>query len=116
MKFLMRIIISAFAVVITAYVLPGVQVDTFLTALMVAALISVLNIFLRPVLIILTIPITFLTLGLFLLFINAFIIMVVSRLADGFSVNNIWWALLFSICLSIVVTVLESLNSAFDKK
>lgn len=115
MKFLMKIVVSGFAVVISSYLLPGVTIDSFLTALVVAFLIALLNVFLKPVLILLTIPITVFTLGLFLLVINAIIILIVSNLTNGFYVDGLWWALLFSIILSIVMSILESFNKPFEK-
>ncbi|MEI6576061.1 MAG: phage holin family protein [Bacteroidota bacterium] len=110
MPWIIRIIVSAFAVIISSYLLPGVHVDGFLTALLVAAILSLLNAFLRPILILLTIPITFVTMGLFLLVINAFMIIITDHLLDGFSVKNFWWALLFSLVLTLVTDLLDKLN------
>jgi len=110
MPWFIRILVSAFAVIITSYVLPGVHIDGFLTAIIVAVILSVLNAVLKPILILLTIPITFLTLGLFLLVINAFMIILTDKLIDGFSVNNFWWALLFSLVLTLVTDLLDRLN------
>lgn len=110
MPWFIRIIVSAFAVIISTYILPGVHIEGFLTALIVAAILSLLNAILRPILIILTIPITFITFGLFLLVINAFIILITDKLIDGFSVNNFWWALLFSLVLTLVTDLLDKLN------
>lgn len=107
MNFLLKTLISTFAVFITAYILPGVSIDGFLTAIIVACCLSLLNTFLKPILIILTIPITIFSLGLFLLVINAFMILIASKFIDGFVVNSFWWALLFSIILSIVTSLLE---------
>jgi putative membrane protein len=112
MKILVKIIISAFAVMLTSYLLKGVQVDNFLTALIVAAVLALLNNLLKPILIILTIPITFFTFGLFLLVINASMIMLASNIVKGFKVDGFWWALGFSIILSIITGILQS----FDKK
>lgn len=110
MPWFIRILVSAFAVIITSYVLPGVHIDGFLTAIIVAVILSILNAVLKPILILLTIPITFLTLGLFLLVINAFMIILTDKLIDGFSVNNFWWALLFSLILTLVTDLLDRLN------
>jgi len=112
MRILVKIIISAFAVMLTSYLLKGVKVDGFLTALIVAAVLAVLNNLLKPLLIILTIPITFFTFGLFLLIINAAMIMLASNIVPGFTVDGFWWALGFSIILSIITGILQS----FDKK
>ncbi|MFY9307497.1 MAG: phage holin family protein [Bacteroidia bacterium] len=112
MKFIIQLIISTLAVLITSYLLPGVEVQdsNFFTALIVAAVLSFLNAVVKPIMIILTIPITFVTLGLFLLVINAFIIMLAAKLVDGFHVNGFWWALLFSLILSMVTSILESIG------
>lgn len=110
MPWFIRILVSAFAVIISSYLLPGVHIDGFLTAIIVAAILSILNAVLKPILILLTIPITFLTLGLFLLVINAFMIILTDKLIDGFVVDNFWWALLFSLVLSLVTNLLDRLN------
>jgi putative membrane protein len=110
MNTLIKIIISAFAVIISSYLLRGVTVDTFITALIVAAVLAVLNSIVKPVLIILTIPITFFTFGFFLLVINAAMILLTSRIVSGFKVDGFWWALGFSIILSLVTAILESFN------
>ena len=112
MNFLVKLLISTLAVIITAYLLPGVEVknDSVFIAIIVAAVLAFLNSILKPILIFLTIPITVFSLGLFLLVINAFIIMLADKLVDGFAVKNFWWALLFSIVLSIVNGILSRLG------
>lgn len=110
MNFLVKLLLSAIAVVITAYLLPGVDVSGFLIAILVAAFLSFLNAIVRPILVILTIPITIVSLGLFLLVINAIIILIADAIIPGFNVNGFWWALLFSIILAIVNSVFESLS------
>lgn len=114
MKWLTSILLSAIAVLISAYILPGVSVVSFWSALWVALILSILNVTVKPLLIIFTIPITFLTLGLFLLVINAVIILLADYFISGFEVDGFWWALL----LSVVLAVLNSLFSEFksDKK
>ena len=107
MKFFLKVLVSAIAVFISAYLLPGVSVDPFTTAIVVAFVLAILNALLRPVLIILTIPVTVMSLGLFLLVINAFIIQLAAYVVRGFDVMNFWWALLFSVILSIVTWVLD---------
>lgn len=109
MRFIIRIIITALAVVICSYLLPGVSVEGGLTALIVAAVLALLNAFVKPLLVILTIPITIFTLGLFLLVINALMILLVAEIVHGFHVSGFWSALLFSIVLTIVVSLLNSL-------
>jgi len=115
MRFIVRIIITALAVVIASYILPGVNVDGGLTAILVAVVLSLLNAFIKPLLIILTIPITVVTLGLFLLVINALMILAVAEIVHGFHVGGFWYALLFSIVLTIVVSLLNALVRSEDK-
>lgn len=107
MNFLVKTLITTFAVVITSYLLGGVAVDSFITALVVAFVLGVLNMILKPILILLTIPVTIMSLGLFLLVINAFIIQLAAYFVKGFDVASFWWALLFSIILSVVSWFLE---------
>ena len=114
MNFLAQLIVSALAVIITSLILPGVHIDSPLTGVVVAAVLAVLNAIVKPILVILTIPITVVTLGLFLLVINAGIILLVSHLVDGFNVEGFWTALFFSIILSLVTSVFNGLNR--DKK
>ncbi len=102
-------LLSALAVMITAYLLPGVKVENFFVALVAAVVIGIVNTVLRPMLLILTLPVTILTLGLFALVINALLILLVSSIVPGFSVANFWWALLFSIVLTIVNFFLRAL-------
>ncbi|MBS4014374.1 MAG: phage holin family protein [Bacteroidetes bacterium] len=106
-KFIFKVIISSFAVVITSYLMPGVYVESYITAIIVALVLAFLNTILKPILIILTIPVTVFSLGLFLLVINAFIIQVTAYFVDGFEVNGFWAALFFSIILSLITWVLE---------
>ena len=109
MKLILRILLSALAVVILAKMLPGVDVDSYTTAIIVAIVISLLNFIIKPLLIILTVPVTILTLGLFLLIINALIILMADGLIGGFNVDSIWWALLFSLLLSLLQSIFYSL-------
>ena len=109
MKLILRILLSALAVVILAKILPGIGVDSYTTAIIVAIVLSLLNFIVKPILVILTLPITILTLGLFLLIINAIIILLADNLISGFEVTNIWWALLFSLLLSFLQSILYSI-------
>lgn len=109
MKFIIKILISSFAVLITSKVLPGIQIDTFYTAVWVALVLGVLNSILKPVLVVLTIPITILTLGLFLLVVNAMIILLVDYFVTGFNVSTVGYAILFSLVLSVIQPVLQKL-------
>jgi putative membrane protein len=110
MNFLLRLIISAIVAFGLSYVLPGIHIDSFITALLVAFVLALLNGIVKPILIVLTLPITLITLGLFLFVINAFMIMLGTKLVNGFTVDGFWWALLFSILLSIVSSFLYSVS------
>ena len=109
-------LLSALAVVILAKILPGVSVDTYVTALIVAVVLSILNILVKPILIILTLPVTIITLGLFLLVINALIILMADYFIPGFDVSSFWWALLFSLLLSLLQSIFYSLLKEDRKK
>jgi putative membrane protein len=88
--------------VLASYLLSGVSVEGYLDALIVAVVLTIANWFVKPILVIFTIPLTVATLGLFLLVINAIIILLVDWLVPGFYVANFWWALAFSIILSLI--------------
>lgn len=110
MAILLNLLVSSIAVFATAYILPGIKVNDFFTAIVVAIVLGVINAFLKPVLIILTLPINVLTLGLFTFVINALLIMLTSFLVPGFYVANFWWAILFSLVVSLVSSFLNSLS------
>ena len=95
-------LINTLAVIVLAYLLPGIYVEGILTAAIVALVLGVLNTIVRPLLIILTIPVTIMTLGLFLLVINVIIVELADYFVDGFRVSGFLWALLFSFGLSII--------------
>lgn len=107
MKFFLKVLVTSLAVVVATFVLPGVDLQNFLTAILVAFVLALLNMLLKPLLVLLTIPVTVLTFGPFLLVINAFIVQIADFLIGGFEVRNFWWALLFSILLSLVTYLLE---------
>ncbi len=107
MNLIIRLLINALIILGLAWALPGIGVESYWTALIVAIILGLLNIFIKPVLVILTIPVTILTLGLFLFVINALIIMLAGYLIDGFSVDGFWWALLFSILMTVLNSALE---------
>src|SRR5690606_8357985 len=92
-----------------AYLLSGVSVTDYGTAILVALVLAIVNVVVKPILVILTIPITILTLGLFLLVINAVIILLVDNVIGGFEVDGFWWALLFSLVLSIFNSIFNDL-------
>lgn len=116
MKYIFNLLLTALAVFILENILPGIDVDGFGTAIWVAFALSLLNLFVKPLLILFTLPVTILTLGLFLLAINAFIIQMAGSLIDGFYVKSFWWALLFSLLLSFLQSFLQSLTREESKK
>lgn len=112
MGILINWVVSALAILAAAYLLPGVHVASFVAALVVALVLGIINAVLKPILLLLTLPINILTLGLFTFVINALIILLVANLVTGFSVDGFWWALIFSIVLSIINSFLHSLNKS----
>ena len=102
MRILLRWIIMAAAVLIAAYLIPGVRIASFFTALWVALFLGIVNVLLRPILILITLTINILTLGLFTFVINAALILLASYFVKGFQVAGFWWALAYGIVLSIV--------------
>jgi putative membrane protein len=108
-------ILTAVAVLIVSYLLPGVQVDDFFSAFILAIVLALLNSFLKPIFVILTIPFTIITFGLFLLVIDTIIILIAGSFIDGFGVDGFWWALLFSILLSITTSLLTDLSGKNKK-
>lgn len=116
MNGIVRFLLSGLAVLLTAYLLPGVHVDHYGYALLAALLISLANVLVKPILIILTIPITIITLGLFLLVINALIILLVESIMPGFNVDGFWWALAFSLILSIFNSMFSELMGGKEKE
>ncbi|WP_243372008.1 phage holin family protein [Geotalea sp. SG265] len=102
MGFILSWLISALAIAITAYLLPGVRLSGFLAAMGTAAVLGLVNAIIKPLLLILTLPITIITLGLFTLVINAVLIMLTSAIVPGFEVSGFWQALLFSLVLVVV--------------
>ncbi len=113
MNFIVRLLITAAAAYGLSKVLTGVHIDDFTTAIIFALVLGILNLLVKPILVILTIPVTIITLGLFLLVINAIIILIADKLMDGITIDGFWWALIFSLILSLVSSVLTSL---VDKK
>lgn len=102
MTFLISWLISAVAIVITAYLLPGVRLSGFFAALVTALVLGLINTFIKPLLLLLTLPLNILTLGLLTFVINALLIMLTSSVVPGFVVTGFGWALLFSLILSII--------------
>ena len=109
MNLILRFLLNGLAVLATAYLLPGVDVTDYQTALITALVLSIANIIIKPLLILFTIPITVMTLGLFLLVINAIIILLVDHFVSGFSVDGFWWALAFSLIMSIFNGIIDNI-------
>lgn len=115
MKFLIKVFFTWLAVIIASYLVPGVHVSDFITALVTATVLTLLNAFIRPILIVLTIPFTIFTLGLFLFIINAFIVMIGDKFVDGFQVDSFGSALVFSLIVSITVSLLGAMDKKYNK-
>ncbi|HPJ52755.1 MAG TPA: phage holin family protein [Flavobacteriales bacterium] len=122
MNLLVRLIIATLAVLITDLLLPGVSLgdmgttNGLITALLVAAVLGLLNSIVRPLLILLTLPVTLVTLGLFILVINAAMVLLADRLIDGFTVNGFWWALAFSVVQWLVQGFLNTLDGGKGRR
>jgi putative membrane protein len=116
MIYIIKLIINTLAILISAYIIPGVIVSDFLTAFLVAIVLSILNVFFKPLFILLTLPLTFFTFGLFLLFVNAFMILVADYLINGFEVGSFWNAFLFSLLLWMINSLLDKIRQYDEKK
>jgi putative membrane protein len=115
MNGIVRFLLNGVAVLLTGYLLQsGVHVENYGNALLVVVVLAIANVIVKPILILFTIPITVVTLGLFLLVINALIILLVDYFIAGFTVDGFWWALGFSLILSIFNSIVTDLTK--DKK
>lgn len=110
MGVIFNLLIGSLAVLISAYIVPGIRVANFFTAMVVVVVLGLLNIFIKPLLILFTLPINILTLGLFTLVINTIIIILASKIVPGFSVASFWTAFIFSLILSLVNYFLHTLT------
>ncbi len=108
--FLTQVMIMTLAAILAAYFLPGVHIDSVVAAILTAVVIALLNAFIRPILIVITLPFTIFSMGLFLIVINALIILMASGLVSSFHVDNFWSALLFSLLLTAFDYLLEIPN------
>jgi putative membrane protein len=102
MKLILKLLVATIAVFVSAYIIPGVSVDSYVTALIVAVVLGLLNTFIKPILVILTLPVTIITLGIFYLLINALMVIITASLVKGFQVETIIAALLFGISVSVI--------------
>ncbi len=112
MKYFIQWILSSLAIMISAYLLPGVHVSSFWAALVAALVIGILNVLIKPILIVLTLPINILTLGLFTFVINALLILLASSIVKGFEVQSFGWAFLFAIVLAILNWFFSTMKSS----
>lgn len=108
--FAAQVVVMTLSAILASYLLPGVHINSVWTAIVTAVVIALLNSFIRPILIILTLPVTIVSMGFFLLVINAVIIMLTDKLVPQFSVEGFGWALLFSLLLTIINYLLEIPN------
>ena len=114
MNFILRLLISGIIAYVLAKILSGVHISDITTAIIFALVLACLNAIVKPILVLLTLPITVVTLGLFLFVINALIILLADKLLDGIRIDGFWWALIFSIILSVFSS---ALNAVFaDRK
>ena len=111
MNFILRLLINSLAVLITGYLIPGIHIDQPGWAIVVAAVLVLLDTIVKPIMIILTLPVTIFTFGLFLLVVNALVVMLASKIVPHFEVDSFWSALGFSIVLAIVQSIFENLTS-----
>jgi len=109
MGIIFSLLVNSIAVYATGYILPGIHINDFVTAVIVAVVLGVLNTFVKPILIILTLPINIITFWLFTFVINAALVMLASAIVPNFKVDSFLWALAFSLVLSIVSSFLNSL-------
>lgn len=117
MKFLVKVMSLALAIFLIASMMPGVSVESMRYAILVSLVITLLNIYLKPILVFLTLPITVVSLGFFLLVINAAIILIASNILHaGFKVDGFWIAFLFSILISITNSVLERISKRLEER
>jgi len=115
MNILLRIVISAVVAFALSHILGGVHIESFVTSLILAVVLGLLNLFVNPILIILTLPITIFTFGLFLFVINALIVLLAAKFVNGFRVDSFWWALLFSLLLSLLTSFLYNKSTETGK-
>jgi putative membrane protein len=101
------LLINSIVIFIAAYLLEGVKIKSFWTAVGVAILLGLINMFIKPIIVLLTLPVTVLTLGLFILVINAWILMIIDNMVDGLKIDGFLWAAVYSILISILNGVLH---------
>ena len=115
MKLLMKIVFSSILIMFLSHFIKGVYIENFTTSIIVAVVLGLLNIFVKPILVLFTLPVTVFTLGLFLLVINAILILLCAKIVGGFRVDSFFTALIFSIVLSLLQSIMYGLLKE-DKK
>jgi putative membrane protein len=111
MNLIIRLLVTAIVAFLLTKILPGVHFEAFSTAIIFAIVLGVLNLIVKPILSLLGLPLTIITLGLFALVINAAIILIADYFIDGMVVDGFWWAFIFSIALSIITSLANSFFS-----
>ena len=107
MKFIIDLLIKALILLLTTSIVPGFKIDSYTTAIIIAVVLAILNVLVKPILILLTLPATILTLGLFLFVINAILILIASNLIDGFQIDSFGTALIASLVITIISSILN---------
>lgn len=110
MNIVVRLLITAIATFVASYIIPGVKIDSFTSLIVVSIALGVINAFIKPILVVLTFPLTVITLGIFLLLLNGILILVVGSIVPGFYVESLFSAILFSIIVSIVSSLLSNIT------
>lgn len=108
MNFIIRLLITAAIAYVLSMILTGVHIVDYKNALIFALVLALLNTFIKPLLILLTLPITIVTLGLFLFVINTLIIIIADKFIDGIKIDGFFWALIFGLILSIVSSAADA--------
>ncbi|MEX0662176.1 MAG: phage holin family protein [Balneolaceae bacterium] len=103
------LLINSLVIFFVAQILRGVEIKSYFTAIGVAILLGLINMIIKPVIVFLTLPVTILTLGLFILVINAWILMIIDKFVDGLSIKSFWWAVIYGILISILNGILLKL-------
>lgn len=114
MNFIIRLLITAISAFLLSKILTGVHFDSFGSTIIFAILLGILNVFVKPILSILSLPITIITLGLFSFVINALMILLTDYFMDSMYIDGFWWALLFSILLSLVTSLFSTFFESND--
>lgn len=108
--YILKLIALAIAVFVASYIIPGVEIDSITTLIVVAIVLGVVNTFIKPILVILTLPLTVITLGIFLLLLNGILVMLVSYIVPGFTIETFFAAILFSVTVSLVSTLVSKIS------